>query len=31
VHPKAFTGAKLNTDGLEVTMPAMSVVALEVN
>jgi alpha-N-arabinofuranosidase len=31
VQPAAFNGAKLNADGLEVTMPKMSVVALEVS
>jgi alpha-N-arabinofuranosidase len=31
VQPTGFNGAKLNADGLTVTMPKMSVVALEVN
>ncbi len=31
VQPAGFNGAKLNADGLEVTMPKMSVVVLEVS
>lgn len=31
VEPKAFNGAKLNGDGLEIVMPKMSVAALEVS
>lgn len=30
VQPKPFNGAKLNADGLEIVLPKMSVVALEV-
>ena len=31
VQPAAFSGARLSGDGLEITMPKMSVVALEVS
>jgi len=31
VQPAVFSGARLSGDGLEITMPKMSVVALEVS
>jgi hypothetical protein len=31
VQPATFTGAKLDGEGVSVTMPKMSVVALEVS